>query len=145
MSLGPLAIPAPTIALPSPSFADRYQLGAVLAMIEDGRDCRDIVTQLSAASSAIDRAGFAIIASAMKECLREGENGGDPVEVAGSNMLARAIQHETDHLDGILFIDRLDPEAQRAALEAIQAAEWYDATQPPAVQLSPHATGGLGR
>lgn len=58
------------------------QLGAVLAMIEDGRDCRDIVTQLSAASSAIDRAGFAIIASAMKECLREGENGGDPVEVA---------------------------------------------------------------
>ncbi len=58
------------------------QLGAVLAMIDDGRDCRDIVTQLSAASSAIDRAGFAIIASAMKECLREGENGGDPVEVA---------------------------------------------------------------
>ncbi|UTT62048.1 metal-sensitive transcriptional regulator [Microcella humidisoli] len=58
------------------------QLGAVLTMIEDGRDCRDIVTQLSAASSAIDRAGFAIIASALKECLRDGENGGDPVEVA---------------------------------------------------------------
>ncbi|MFN4001938.1 metal-sensitive transcriptional regulator [Microcella sp.] len=58
------------------------QLGAVLAMIDDGRDCRDIVTQLSAASSAIDRAGFAIIASALKECLRDGENGGDPVEVA---------------------------------------------------------------
>jgi len=51
-------------------------------MIEEGRDCRDIVTQLSAASSAIDRAGFAIIASALKECLREGEAGGDPVEVA---------------------------------------------------------------
>lgn len=58
------------------------QLGAVLAMIEDGRDCREIVTQLSAASSAIDRAGFAIIASALKECLRDGENGSDPVEVA---------------------------------------------------------------
>jgi DNA-binding FrmR family transcriptional regulator len=58
------------------------QLGAVLAMIDEGRDCRDIVTQLSAASSAIDRAGFAIIASALKECLRDGENGGDPVEVA---------------------------------------------------------------
>lgn len=57
------------------------QLGAVLAMIDDGRDCRDIVTQLSAASSAIDRAGFAIIASAMKECLRE-DGSGDPVEVA---------------------------------------------------------------
>lgn len=58
------------------------QLGAVLTMIEDGRDCREIVTQLSAASSAIDRAGFAIIASALKECLREGEEGGDPVEIA---------------------------------------------------------------
>ncbi|MBA4247195.1 MAG: cytoplasmic protein [Microbacterium sp.] len=58
------------------------QLGAVLTMIDEGRDCRDIVTQLSAASSAIDRAGFAIIASALKECLRDGENGGDPVEVA---------------------------------------------------------------
>lgn len=58
------------------------QLGAVLTMIEEGRDCRDIVTQLSAASSAIDRAGFAIIASALKECLRDGENGGDPIEVA---------------------------------------------------------------
>jgi DNA-binding FrmR family transcriptional regulator len=58
------------------------QLGAVLTMIDEGRDCRDIVTQLSAASSAIDRAGFAIIASALKECLRDGDNGGDPVEVA---------------------------------------------------------------
>lgn len=47
------------------------QLGAVLSMIEDGRDCRDIITQLAAVSSAVDRAGFAIIASAMKECLRE--------------------------------------------------------------------------
>jgi DNA-binding FrmR family transcriptional regulator len=58
------------------------QLGAVLGMIEDGRDCRDIVTQLSAASSAIDRAGFAIIASAMKECLREGDADGQAIEVA---------------------------------------------------------------
>lgn len=57
------------------------QLGAVLSMIDDGRDCREIVTQLSAASSAIDRAGFAIIASALKECLRE-DGVGDPVEVA---------------------------------------------------------------
>lgn len=58
------------------------QLGAVLAMIEDGRDCRDIVTQLSAVSSAVDRAGFAIIASAMKECLRDGSDGDQALEVA---------------------------------------------------------------
>ena len=49
------------------------QLGAVLAMIEDGRDCRDIVTQLSAVSSAVDRAGFAIIATGLRQCLTDGE------------------------------------------------------------------------
>jgi DNA-binding FrmR family transcriptional regulator len=58
------------------------QIGAVLTMIDDGRDCRDIVTQLSAASSAIDRAGFAIIASALKECLRDSDTTDDPIEVA---------------------------------------------------------------
>lgn len=57
------------------------QLTAVVTMLEEGRDCRDIVTQLSAASSAIDRAGFAIIASAMKECLRDDADGSS-VEVA---------------------------------------------------------------
>lgn len=56
------------------------QLAAVVAMIEEGRDCREIVTQLSAASSAIDRAGFAIIAAAMKECLRD--DAGDSSDVA---------------------------------------------------------------
>ena len=42
---------------------------------------------------------------------------GDPVTVEGTMLLARAIQHETDHLDGILFIDRLDPEQRKAAHE----------------------------
>ena len=37
---------------------------------------------------------------------------GEPVPIEGSELLARAIQHETDHLDGILFIDRLDREPQ---------------------------------
>ena len=41
---------------------------------------------------------------------------GDPVRVEGSELLARAIQHETDHLDGVLFVDRLDAEARAAAL-----------------------------
>lgn len=57
------------------------QLGAVLAMVESERDCRDIITQLSAVSSAVDRAGFAIIASAMKECLR-GDADDSALEVA---------------------------------------------------------------
>ena len=46
------------------------QLAGVIAMVEDGRNCRDIVTQLAAVSRALDRAGFKIVASNMGECLR---------------------------------------------------------------------------
>ncbi len=45
------------------------QLAAVIRMIEGGRDCKDIVTQLAAVSRALDRAGFAIIASGIKQCV----------------------------------------------------------------------------
>ena len=45
------------------------QLAAVIRMIEDGRDCQDIVTQLSAVSKALDRAGFALVASGLRDCL----------------------------------------------------------------------------
>ena len=45
------------------------QLAAVTRMLEEGRDCKDVVTQLSAVSKAVDRAGFAIIASGMEQCL----------------------------------------------------------------------------
>jgi peptide deformylase len=68
---------------------------------------------------------------------------GDPVVVEGSELLARAIQHETDHLDGILFVDRLDREARRAAMKAIREAEWFGEPA-PTIKLSPHATHGLG-
>ena len=47
------------------------QIGGVLRMIEPGRDCTDIVTQLVAVNHALDRAGFAIIASSLKQCLAE--------------------------------------------------------------------------
>jgi peptide deformylase len=67
---------------------------------------------------------------------------GEPLVVEGTELLARAIQHETDHLDGILFIDRLDREARRAAMKTIRESEWFGTdTQ---VRISPHATGGLG-
>ena len=68
---------------------------------------------------------------------------GDPVTIEGSDLLARAIQHETDHLDGVLFIDRLDREARKAAMRAIRDAEWFGMPAPQ-VKLSPHATRGLG-
>jgi DNA-binding FrmR family transcriptional regulator len=53
------------------------QLAAVIAAVESGADCRAVVTQLAAVSSAIDRAGFTIISSAMKECLAEPDSAGN--------------------------------------------------------------------
>lgn len=49
----------------------RGQLGAVIEAVESGADCRTVVTRLAAVSSALDRAGFAIISSAMRECLAD--------------------------------------------------------------------------
>ena len=49
------------------------QLAGVIRMLEEGRECEDVVTQLSAVSKALDRAGFAIIASGMRQCLAEPE------------------------------------------------------------------------
>ncbi|MFO7689499.1 MAG: metal-sensitive transcriptional regulator [Cryobacterium sp.] len=51
------------------------QLGAVIKAVEAGADCRSVVTQLAAVSSAIDRAGFTIISSTMKECLVNNDKG----------------------------------------------------------------------
>ncbi|HUC57478.1 MAG TPA: metal-sensitive transcriptional regulator [Streptosporangiaceae bacterium] len=45
------------------------QLAGVIGMVEDGRDCREVVTQLAAVSRALDRAGFKIVASNMRQCL----------------------------------------------------------------------------
>ncbi|AEW97720.1 peptide deformylase [Streptantibioticus cattleyicolor NRRL 8057 = DSM 46488] len=66
---------------------------------------------------------------------------GDPVTVEGTRLLARCVQHETDHLDGIVFIDRLDPEQRKAAMRAIREAEWAGQTAPQ-VKFSPHRTFG---
>ena len=66
---------------------------------------------------------------------------GEPVTIEGSGLLARCIQHETDHLDGILFIDRLDAEQRKLAMKEIRAAEWWG-EQVSAVKISPHLTRG---
>ncbi len=68
---------------------------------------------------------------------------GEPVTIHGSDYLARAIQHETDHLDGVLFVDRLDEQTRKAAMKEIREAEWFGA-DPPTVKLSPHPMRGLG-
>lgn len=69
------------------------------------------------------------------------DHNGEPVTIEGDALLARAIQHETDHLDGILFVDRLDREARKAAMRAIREAEWAG-EEPPEVKISPHRTFG---
>jgi len=48
------------------------QLAGVVRMLEEGRDCEDVVTQLAAVSKALDRAGFAIVASGLQQCMAEG-------------------------------------------------------------------------
>lgn len=68
---------------------------------------------------------------------------GEPVVIEGSELLARCFQHETDHLDGVLFVDRLDRETRKLAMKAIREAQW--AGEPaPTVKVSPHATFGRG-
>jgi DNA-binding FrmR family transcriptional regulator len=47
----------------------RGQIDGVIGMIEQGRDCRDVVTQLAAVSRALDRAGFKIVATGLRQCL----------------------------------------------------------------------------
>ena len=67
---------------------------------------------------------------------------GEPQEIEGTAMLARAIQHETDHLDGVLFLDKLDAATRKEAMAAIRQADWFDPTAPPRVKVSPHASTG---
>lgn len=88
---GPSASPRhePAAAAPAPTKPDglrktvnrlkraQGQLAAVIAAVESGADCRAVVTQLAAVSSAIDRAGFTIISTAMKEYLTDTGTGTD--------------------------------------------------------------------
>lgn len=58
------------------------QLTGVISMIEQGRDCKDVVTQLAAVSRALDRAGFKIVATGLRECLTgEATENTDPMTV----------------------------------------------------------------
>ena len=52
------------------------QIGGVIRMIEEGRDCSDVVTQLAAASRALDRAGFKIISTGLQQCALDGDAAG---------------------------------------------------------------------
>jgi len=66
---------------------------------------------------------------------------GEPITVEGTGQLARCVQHETDHLDGVLFIDRLDVTQRKLAMREIRASEWWGEPV-PLVKVSPHPTHG---
>jgi len=87
---------------------------------------------------------------------------GEPLVVEGSDLLARAIQHETDHLDGVLFVERLDTETRKRAMRAIRESEWFGSGATswvpssgeeadesaggvlvPTIKVSPHPLRGL--
>ena len=70
---------------------------------------------------------------------------GEPVQLVGTGLMARCCQHETDHLDGVIFLDRLDPPARKEAMRQIRQAPWYNQDLPPTVKVSPHAGGVFGR
>lgn len=68
------------------------QLAGVISMIEQGRDCKDVVTQLAAVSRALDRAGFKIVATGLKECLTDtAQDGKEPMTEAELEKLFLAL------------------------------------------------------
>jgi peptide deformylase len=69
---------------------------------------------------------------------------GEPIQLVGTGMMARCAQHETDHLDGILFLDRMDPPRRKEAMRQIRQADWYNPAAPPKIKVSPHAGGPFG-
>ena len=73
---------------------------------------------------------------------------GEPVVIEGTELLARCLQHETDHLNGILFIDRMDEATRKLAMKEIRESDWFNTATlngiTPQIKVSPHQTFGLG-
>lgn len=68
---------------------------------------------------------------------------GEPIEVDGSELLARALQHENDHLDGILFIDRMSKADRKLAMKEIRESDWFsESAREITVKTSPHSIFG---
>ena len=71
---------------------------------------------------------------------------GEPISVEGSQLLARALQHESDHLDGVLFIDRLSKSDRKIAMKEIRESDWFNEASKSGVDIlikdSPHSFFG---
>jgi peptide deformylase len=73
---------------------------------------------------------------------------GEPVTVEGTELLARCLQHETDHLNGVLFIDRLPESERKLAMKEIRESEWFGLSvengNSTEIRVSPHANRESG-
>ena len=73
---------------------------------------------------------------------------GEPVVIEGTELLSRCLQHETDHLNGILFIDRMNTVQRKLAMKEVRESEWFgvasEGGKSPIIKVSPHTTFGLG-
>lgn len=71
---------------------------------------------------------------------------GEPITVDGTEFLARALQHETDHLDGVLFIDKLSQQDRKLAMKEIRESEWFNLAEEAGrsieIKESPHTIFG---
>ncbi|RDI50719.1 peptide deformylase [Nocardia mexicana] len=72
---------------------------------------------------------------------------GAPVEFEAEGLLARCVQHETDHLDGVLYLDRLDAATRKVAMRAVRESEWFAAgkTVMSAAEVAGARTASAGR
>jgi peptide deformylase len=50
---------------------------------------------------------------------------GNEIEVSGEGLMAQALQHETDHLDGMLYLDRLEKQHRREAMKQVRESDWF--------------------
>ncbi len=50
---------------------------------------------------------------------------GTEIAVSGTGVLAQALQHELDHLNGLVYLDRLSPEERKAAMAALRQTDWF--------------------
>ncbi len=78
----------------------------------------------------------------MEVVVRGQDMHGEPLEIRGRGLLSRCAQHENDHLDGVLFIDRLEREQRKVALRAIREADW--AGPRPVIRAGAPVAPGLG-
>ncbi|WP_067872259.1 peptide deformylase [Nocardia vermiculata] len=67
------------------------------------------------------------VTRAQRVVARGSDSNGEPVTFEAADLLARCIQHETDHLDGVLYLQRLEPAARKQAMRAVRESEWFAA------------------